>query len=171
MSELFVPLLFLHVLGAIVALGPTFAFPLIGAMGKREPRYANFAVRVNHAIDDRIVIPVVLSTAVTGFGLIWVRSMPVFEPAYRWLLVAIVLYVVTLAYSLFVQRPVVLRVIAMTSEPVGTAIMATTGGQAVVGPPPALAAATAQLNIHGIVLTVLGLIQIFLMVVKPSLGL
>lgn len=166
MPELFVPLLFLHVLGAIVALGPTFAFPLIAAMGKREPRHGNFAVRINHAIDDRIVLPVVLSTAVTGVGLIWSRSMPVFEPGYRWLLVAIVLYVITLAYSWFVQRPVVLRVIEMTSE----AATASSVSPAVGGPPPGLAAATSQLNVHGIVLTVLGLVQIFLMVVKPSLG-
>ena len=45
-SALFPWLLFLHVLGAIVAFGPTFAFSFIGAMGGAEPQHANFATRV-----------------------------------------------------------------------------------------------------------------------------
>ena len=40
--------LFLHVLGAIVAFGPTFAFSFIGASGGAEPQHANFATRVSH---------------------------------------------------------------------------------------------------------------------------
>ena len=34
--------LFLHVIGAIIAFGPVFSFPLIGAAGGREPMHANF---------------------------------------------------------------------------------------------------------------------------------
>lgn len=150
-------LVFLHVLGAIVALGPAFAFPIMGSMAAREPAHANFATRLNHLIEDRIVAPVVLLTGVTGVGLIWYRSIPVFDAAYRWLLVSIVVYVAALAFSLLVQRPTVMRVIALTG-----------GSQ---GPGSELAATVGRVSRNGMILTVLTLAIVYLMVVKPSLGL
>ena len=44
--SLFTIVLFLHVLGAILAFGPTFAYSISGAMGGAEPQHANFAMRV-----------------------------------------------------------------------------------------------------------------------------
>lgn len=107
--------LVLHGLGAIVAFGPTFAFPLIGSMGGKEPMHANFATRVSEAISDRIVIPLALFQAVTGVGLILTRGWDVF--ATPWLLLGIVLYVIAISLSIFYQRPTVHRIIAMTSAP------------------------------------------------------
>lgn len=156
MSGLFLPLLFLHVLGAIVALGPPFAFPLIGSMAAREPQHANFATRVSALIDDRITRPVVLLTGATGIAMIWSRSLPLLDAAYRWLLLAIVIYAVALGLSLFVQRPAVRRVIELTKGP--------------GAPGPELGAATTRVGRGGIVLTFLAFALVFLMVVKPSLG-
>ena len=65
LAWLFPYVLFLHVLGAIVAFGPTFAFPIIGAMGGKEPQYANFATRVSATITDRFVIPLGIFQGVT----------------------------------------------------------------------------------------------------------
>ena len=42
-------LMFLHVGAAIIAFGPTFAFPILGAMGGKEPMFANFATRASEA--------------------------------------------------------------------------------------------------------------------------
>ncbi len=56
-SALFPWLLFLHVLGAIVAFGPTFAFSFIGAMGGAEPQHANFATRVSLTISSQARVP------------------------------------------------------------------------------------------------------------------
>jgi hypothetical protein len=117
MADPFMLLLFLHVLGAIVALGPTFAFPLLGAMARREPEHGGFATRATILIDDRIVRPVVLVTGLTGLAMIWWRSIAVLAPAYRWLLVAIVMYVLALAISLLVQRPAVQRAVVLMSGP------------------------------------------------------
>jgi len=55
MDALFPWLLFLHVLGAIVAFGPTFSFAIIGAAGGAEPQHANFATRVSHLVSSRLV--------------------------------------------------------------------------------------------------------------------
>ena len=63
-------LLFQHVGGAIIAFGPTFTFPLIGAMGGREPQHVNFALRLAEAIEMRFVLPLAVFQGVTGVLLI-----------------------------------------------------------------------------------------------------
>src|SRR5262249_35538877 len=61
----------LHVGGAIVAFGPTFAFPIIGSMGGSEPMHANFGIRVTERITQRIVLPLAVFQGITGLLLIW----------------------------------------------------------------------------------------------------
>ncbi len=112
MLDLFHLFLYLHIAAAIVAFGPTFAFAVGGAMAAREPQHANFMTRVNHVISDRIVLPLALSMAVTGVLMVW--QIPAFGSEW-WLGLAIVLYVVALATTLFYIRPAVNRMIALTS--------------------------------------------------------
>ncbi len=172
MTGLFYPVLFLHVLGAIVALGPALAFPVIGGMAGREPMHGNFATRVTHVLDSRVVLPFFLVTGLTGIALIWIRAIPLFEPAYRWLLLSIVLYGAALAFSWFVQRPTVLRVIALTGgfPGAGASPAAPQGPVGAGGPPPGLMAATVQTRRNGMILTLLSIAVVFLMVLKPSLS-
>ncbi len=85
-------LLVLHIGGAIIAFGPTFTFPIIGAMGGAEPMHSNFALRINERIEERLVIPLALFQAVTGVLLIWTVGLNVF--VHLWLLLGIVLYVI-----------------------------------------------------------------------------
>jgi uncharacterized membrane protein len=167
--------LFFHVLGAIVSLGPTFAFPLIGAAGGTEPQHANFATRLTERLTDRIVEPVILTMPLTGIGLIWAAEIDLFAPSSRWLVLAIVVYVATLAFSLRVQRPAVRRVIALTGGHPGAAeplaAGAASAGPGAMGVPPAeLPGAIAAVKRNGMILGVAALAIIFLMVVKPSLG-
>ncbi len=57
----FVPfLLFLHVMGAILAFGPTFAFSFMGAMAAREPQHANFSARQTALVSKRLVYPLAI---------------------------------------------------------------------------------------------------------------
>ena len=70
MPELIPWFLFLHVMGAIIAFGPSFAFPIIGAMGAADRPHANFATRVSLAISRKRTVPAALSMPVTGIGLI-----------------------------------------------------------------------------------------------------
>src|SRR6478672_401586 len=83
-------LLFLHVLGAILAFGPTFAYSIMGSMAGKEPQYANFSTRQSEAIGNRLVYP---------------------------LAVGIVLYLITLIYALTIQRTAVHHLIELTSTP------------------------------------------------------
>ncbi len=112
-------LLLLHVLAAIVAIGPNFAYSTIRGMGRQEPQHANFATRISHTISDRLVYPVGLIIPATGVAMIWVLGIDLTSRAFWWLDVAIVIYTAVYLYSFFVQRRIVGQIIAMTSAPPG----------------------------------------------------
>ena len=166
MPELFPWFLFLHVLGAIIAFGPSFSFPIIGAMGAADRAHGNFATRVGLAISTKRVVPVALTMPVTGIGLIWSAGFDVFRPASRWLLLGIVIYVVLFTFSVTVQIPTTRRIIEMTSgQPPEVP-----PGAAPAGPPPALMALIKRAQRGGMFLSAMIAVIVFLMVVKPNLG-
>ena len=68
MFDLFHVLLYLHVLGSVMALGPTFAFPIIGGLSAKEPQHGSFALRLSLAIQDRLVVPIALTLAAVPAG-------------------------------------------------------------------------------------------------------
>lgn len=166
MPELIPWFLFLHVMGAIIAFGPSFAFPIIGAMGAADRPHANFATRVSHAISTKRQIPVALTMPVTGIGLIWSAGTDVFSSHARWLALGIVLYVVLFTYAVAVQLPTTERIIAMTSAPPSE----TPPGDVPGGPPPALMALIRKVQRGGMFLSAMIAVIVFLMVVKPNLG-
>ncbi len=161
MSAIVAILLFLHVLGAIVAFGPSFAMPLIGSMGGNEPMHANFATRVSLRIEERIIVPLAIFQAVTGIGLIWFAGIDLI--ASHWLLLAIVLYVIAIGFATAVQTKSVERVVELTTMPAGGPPPG-----APAGPPPGLPEAVQRVQRGGMLLTVLIVVIVFLMVVKPS---
>jgi hypothetical protein len=160
LTWLFPWLLFLHVLGAIAAFGPSFAFPLIGSMGRTEPQHANFGVRVSERIAVRLVYPIGITLPITGLAMMAVARINPFERAYWWLAIAIVLYVIAYGYSFVVQRKLLERVIALTSAP---------PPPGATGPPPELMALGKRIGQGGMVLTVLLVAIILLMVLKPTI--
>jgi hypothetical protein len=161
MQWLFPWLLLLHVVGAVVAFGPTFSYPLIGAMAGREPQHANFATRITLLVSDRLVIPVALTMPITGAGMILVNGIDLGAAQYRWLDAAIVVYLVVLAFSVVVQRRTVERLIEVTSAPPAAGAS---------GPPPEVPALVARIQ-RGGMFTGAGIVLIlFLMVVKPGFG-
>ena len=92
-------LLFLHVLGAIIAFGPTFAFPIIGPpWAQRSRSTATSRPSSVEPIERRIVIPGAILQGITGVGLILVSGADLTSQAYRWLVAAIVLYLIAILY-------------------------------------------------------------------------
>lgn len=150
-------LLFLHVLAAIVAIGPNFAYSRIRAMGRAEPVHANFGTRVSHLISARLVYPVGLVIPATGLSLIVVLGIDLTSRAFWWLDVAIVTYAAVYLYSFYVQRRVVEQIIELTSSPPPPE-----------GPPPELPALAARAQRGGTAMLVLLVFVAFLMVVKPQ---
>ncbi len=156
---LFQILLFLHVLGAIIAFGPTFALPVIGGMGGKEPMHANFATRVGEALAKQRITPVAIVQGVTGAGLIFTSNVDLGKAL--WLQAGILLWALALAYGTAVQTPAVRRVIALTAGGPPAA------GAAPAGPPPELLAAVKKVQRGGMILAGLVTVIVFLMVIKP----
>ncbi|MBA3877170.1 MAG: hypothetical protein C0498_09580 [Anaerolinea sp.] len=153
-------LLFLHVLGAIIAFGPTFSHRFIGAMGGAEPMHRNFALRVSEKLAGTQTIPLAIVQGVTGIGLILTTEID-FGKAI-WLQTSIVLYAIAIWYAMGVQTPAVKRLIEMTAggpPPVGAAAS---------GPPPEVAATVRRVQQGGMLLGALVVAIVFLMVVKPG---
>ena len=149
-------LVFLHVLGAIVAFGPTFAYSIMGSMAGKEPQHANFSTRQVDAIGTRLVYPLAIFQGITGVLIIVGAGYDVMSRA--WLGVAIVLYLITLAYALTVQRNAVHHLIQLSSTPPapGTA------------PSPEIPATVKRIQRGGIFLAAMIIVIVFLMVVKPG---
>jgi uncharacterized membrane protein len=154
--ELFPYLLFLHVMGAILAFGPPTAYAIMGSMAGKEPQHANFSSRQVEAIGTRIVYPLAILQGVTGVLIILSVDYPIFSTP--WLLAAIPLYIIALVYALTVQRNAVHRMIDLTSRP-----------PAPGSPPrPEIPATVKMIQRGGIFLSVLIVVIVFLMVVKPG---
>ncbi|HEX2627153.1 MAG TPA: DUF2269 family protein [Candidatus Limnocylindrales bacterium] len=150
-------LLLLHVLAALIAIGPNFAYATIRGMGRREPQHANFATRVSHEISDRLVYPVGLVIPITGVAMILVAGIDLTSRVFWWLDLAIVLYAGVYLYSFFVQRRIVGRIIELTSAPMPN------------GPPPELPPLAVRAQRGGTAMLILLVIVVGLMVVKPSI--
>jgi uncharacterized membrane protein len=149
--------LFLHVMGAIVAFGPTFSFPIIGRMGGAEPQHANFATRVTETIVQQRVLPLAIFQGITGVALILVTGINLL--ATRWLLLGIALYLIVLGYNVFIGTPTVKKVIEMTSNPPPPGAS---------GPPPELLAAIKKVQRGGMFSGLMVVLIVILMVVKPA---
>jgi uncharacterized membrane protein len=154
--DLFSILLFLHVLGAIVAFGPGFAVPIAASMVAKEPQHAHFMARVNALTAKAIVTPVSITLAITGTGLILVRGWDTITADRRWLEVALTLYVIALVFALAYHARNGRRMVQLTAQP-------PTGG----GPSPELRQTATRLRYGGYLLAALVTVITFLMVTKP----
>ncbi len=158
--NLFPWLLFAHVLGAIIAFGPTFSSPIIGRMGAAEREHGNFAMRVSKQLARVQILPLAIFQGITGVGLIISANIDVMKTT--WLLVAILLYLIAIGFAIFVQTPRAKRIIEMTTPPAGAP-----AGPPPGGPPPALMDEIKKVKLGGQLLIVLVVSIVFLMVVKP----
>ena len=181
--NLFPWFLFAHVLGAIIAFGPTFSFPIIGRLGAQERIHGNFATRLSLALSHVQVVPFAILQGVTGIGLIVTGNVDVLGTP--WLLIGILLYLIALNFALFIQTPTVKQIIALTTvgpapgagsgadapagaAPAGAARVGT-AGQGSGGPPPQLLRLIRRVQLGGLFLMALIVAIVFLMVVKPQI--
>lgn len=149
--------LYLHIGGAIVAFGPTIAFPIIGARAAKEPVHGNFALRVTEFLTERVVEPGAIFVFLMGVGLIITRGYNLVEDL--WVTVAIVLFIITLSFSYFVQLRTVREMITMTNQPPPP--------DAPPGPPPGFPQLSTRAARGGAFMTLLLFTILALMVVKP----
>jgi len=157
-------LLFLHVMGAIVAFGPTFIFPIIGAQTAKAPQHGHFSAVVSEVIVKRVVLPLAVVQGVTGVLLIFGTGFDLLNT--RWLLLSVILYAIALAFAFVVQAPTAARMVELTAMPAG-APPAAPGGPPGGRPPPEIAATAGRLRVGGMFLGGLIVLIVLLMVAKP----
>jgi len=114
----FTILLVLHVSGAIMGLGPSFAFSIIGpAIGKQESPAASLALmKIMEKIEKALVLPILIFVQLsTGVLLIYNRHLDAgfFHSNRAWLLAGIGIYVVAMALSMGVNVPATGKLIHM----------------------------------------------------------
>lgn len=151
--------LYLHIGGAIIAFGPTFALPLMGAMIAKEPQHANFAARAAGIITQRRIVPFALSMAVTGGAMVWLSGRDLTASVNYWLDIAIVIYVFAVGYALMVQVPAGRKLVELTSRPPDPGAS---------GPPPELMATARRVGQGGLILMAAVAVIAALMVFKSG---
>ena len=80
-------MLFLHVLGAIVAFGPTFAYSIIRGDGRQRAAARQLRDACQQATGQRLVYPLAILQGVTGVAIILIGNIPVISTP--WLLLGI----------------------------------------------------------------------------------
>jgi hypothetical protein len=167
-------LLFLHVMGAIIAFGPTYAFSIMGRMAGREPQHGNFSTRQVEAISRAQVYPLAIIQGVTGVLLIIASGIKAEKQP--WLVAGIILYLITLTFALTIQRTAVGRLVALTSGPPPGGVPPVAGpspagvpARPPSGPPPGVADTVRTIQRGGIFMGIMIVIIVFLMVTKPGL--
>ena len=154
-TALFNFLLFLHILAAIAAFGPTFIFPLIMGMGRRDPQHMAFAARVVHTISDRVTKIAAIATGILGVLLILAAELSLKDNS--WLLVAILIYAILIIFAVIVQSPNSAKMVDLLTA-------------ATPGEPPSVEIAdlAKRLQMSGTALGVAVLAILLLMVFKPG---
>jgi uncharacterized membrane protein len=159
-STWFGALISLHIAGAIIGLGPTFAFPILGALGKKATPQGGLAlVEATLALEDRIVNPILLTTQpATGVLMIFNRGFNVhfFSVHHIWLIVGISAYLAATAIALAVVDPALRTMIRL--------------GRSGDGDSPAFGAVAGRVDRFGPILGILALTIIAMMVWKPGSG-
>ncbi|MEO8570116.1 MAG: DUF2269 family protein [Chloroflexota bacterium] len=157
--------LFLHVIGAIAVFGPTFAFPIVVSQARKSPQHMPFAASLNEYIERRVVIPGAIIQAITGVTLILILGANLTDPAWRWLIGGIILYLIAIGFAIFVQAPAAEKMVHLTA---GGPPPGPPPAGAPAGPPPEVMALGKQLQRGGMLLTVLIVLIVILMVTKPG---
>lgn len=149
-------LLLIHIAGAIVGFGPTFAFGILGPLaGQLQGPPAVGVLKGIVTIEKRLVYPFAfVIQPLTGVLMIFESGRNHNFFSHEWLWIAIILYIVTFYTAVFVQTPAIEKMIELAES--GNA-----GNDEFL-------ALTAKTKRFGPLLGLLLLAIIFLMVTKPG---
>jgi uncharacterized membrane protein len=152
--------LFLHVLGAIAALGPTLTYGIWIALAERsDPSTRSFVLRSISWLDARLPTPAYIAQAVTGVVLIVLLGLSFLHTG--WLVMGVTIYVVLVVVAIAAYAPAFRRQRALAD-----AIAADREDAQAISAYPA---AARRSRMFGAVVTGLTLLVVFLMVWKPNL--
>ncbi|MFL5797853.1 MAG: DUF2269 family protein [Actinomycetota bacterium] len=153
--------LIVHILGVIIAFGPNFAFPFMGALLEKHPEAALYMAEVIEVVERRMVLPLAVVVALAGTGLIFTAHVDLWHS--EWLLISIVLYAAAFFFALFVQLRTGAQMVRLLQQmPAGPP------PEGATGPPPEIAALAKRLQFGGMYLTASVVVIAILMIWRPG---
>jgi uncharacterized membrane protein len=152
--------LFLHVMGAIAALGPTLTYGLWVSLAERADASTRaFTLNSISWLDGHLPTPAYIAQAITGVFLIGLEGWSFFHTG--WLVVGVAIYIVLTITAIAAYGPAFRRQRALAD-----AIAADPSDRNTTA---SYAAAARTSGTYGAVVTALTVIVVFLMVWKPNL--
>ncbi len=152
--------LFLHVFGAIAAVGPALTYGLwLFRAEKAGPRHRAFVLRTTSWVDGHLATPAFMVQAVSGVVLLLLEHLRFLHTA--WLLAGVSIYVVTAVFAVTLYAPLVRRQIALAER-----LAEDPGNRALSADYTAVAARARAFGVTAIMLTIAIL---YFMIVKPVL--
>lgn len=148
-------LLFLHIMAAIVAFGPSYAFPIIMGMARKDPQHMVFGAKVIHTLSSKMTKIGAILVGIFGILLIFAADLSLKDNP--WLLIGLLIYVIALTFSVVVQGPNSEKMVALLSS--------ATPGEA---PGPEVAELGKRLQMGGTFLGLAVIVILLLMVFKPG---
>jgi uncharacterized membrane protein len=111
-------LLLIHIFGAIIGFGPTYAFAILGPLsGKLEGPQSLGALKGIVAIERKLVVPVAtVVQPLTGVLMIFETNRNENFFSHEWLWIGILLYIVTYYSAVFQQTPAVEKLIELAES-------------------------------------------------------
>jgi hypothetical protein len=153
--------LFLHIIAAIAAFGPSMAYGLIATLGQKEPLHAHFALRTILRIENRLATPMAIVVPILGVILIFLGDWVFLES--EWLIIASAMYAFAFFFGVFWVDRWLGKMIKLSEGLAGTP---QTGEH--VGPGPEFLSLTRKVQVGGPLLGVLLVVMVLLMVWKPG---
>jgi uncharacterized membrane protein len=149
-------LLLIHIAGAFIGFGPTYAFAVLGPLsGKLEGPQSVGALKGIVAIEKRLVFPVAtVVQPLTGILLIFESGRNESFFSHEWLWISLIIYIAMYYTATFVQIPAVEKVVESAES-----------GQAGT---PGFMELVAKTKRFGPVLTIGLTVIVFLMITKPG---
>jgi len=152
--------LFLHVMGAIAALGPTLTYALWISLAERSDAATRaYTLRSISWIDSHLPTPAYMAQAITGVFLIGLEGWAFWQTG--WLVMGVGIYATLVIVAVRVYAPMFRRQ-RQLAETVA-------GDPSDEGAAAAYASAAHSSRIAGAIVTVLTIVVVFLMVWKPHL--
>jgi hypothetical protein len=149
-----------HILAAIAAFGPTFAFPLIAAHARKDPAHGAFGIHIIHEIERRMTLPAAAVVALFGVGLIITAHVDLLHS--EWLLIAIAIYIAAYTFAATAQLKNSAKLLdILRAMPPGPP-------PEDAGPPPEVMALGKKLQFGGMYLTISIVSILVLMVWRPG---
>ena len=151
--------LFLHVMGAIAALGPTLTYRIWTSLAeKADAGTRAFILRSISLLDARLPTPAFIAQAVTGVFLIWLRGWSFFSTG--WLVIGVGIYIAMVVTAVAVYAPAFHR-----QQTLAEAVAADPSNVEAAN---AYALAARTSTIYGVAVTAMTVLIVFFMVWKPN---